>query len=174
MNHQIESLLALAAQLIALASAQQQKETAAATAAIPDAQSTANRPGNMSAQVYRGPTVTVHPTGVRAKGVVREWPAVPPGLNQLGYMQWLCSLLRPDGLSYIPEQYRATVSTAISSAGYGRPFGPEEYPWRADAWVYPEDWQTQEQIDQAARETAAWGETHQRMAGEGTRVDLNP
>lgn len=128
-----------------------------------DAQDTSNRPGNALPGVYTGPTVLVRPTGVRANGVVREWPVVPEGLNQLGYMQWLCTLLRPDGLSYVPAQYRATVSTAISSAGYGRPFGPEEYPWRADCWVYPEDWRTQAQIDQAARDEAAWGVWNKRM-----------
>lgn len=147
-KEQVDALLAMIQSLLAMAKPEPEPEKA------PEV--TTNRPGNVPPQFYVGPVVTVRPTGVRAVGVVREWPVPLAGLNQLGYMQWLCGLLRPDGLSYVPEQYRATVSTAISSAGYGRPFGPEEYPWRADAWVYPEDWQTQAQIDQHERDVAGW------------------
>lgn len=127
-----------------------------------------NTPGGMVMGVYNGPTVAVRPTGVLAQGVVRWWPVVQPNETRFSDYLWrMTGLKREDGLPYVPAQYRAQLSTLISSAGYGRPFGPDEFPWRADCFSYPEEWRTQAQIDQTARDEAGWVATHRRMQNGG-------
>lgn len=115
-------------------------------------------------QVYSGPTVAVTATGVLASGQPRYWPV--PGGNEswFSYLGRLCSTLRPDGLPYVPEQYRAQIATIFNNPH--NPTRQVDFPWNADAFAYPEEWRTQAQIDQAARDAAGWGESHRRMQQE--------
>lgn len=122
---------------------------------------------------YSGPLVEVRPTGVRANGVVRVWPVPPAHLNYFGYVQFCSTLLNPQtGLAFVPEQYRARLADIIMSAGYAKAFSPEEFPWHADCFAYPEDWQSQAQIDQAERDQLGWVETHRRMQGVPVQLEL--
>lgn len=125
-----------------------------------DALDSSNRPGGALPIPYTGPVVAVRPTGVRANGIVREWPVPLAGLNWFGYMQWCCALLRPDGLSYVPAQYRAQLGTILLGGG---PTKPADFPWHADCFSYPEDWQTQAQIDQHEKDVAGWTDWNNRM-----------
>lgn len=123
-----------------------------------------NTPAGVPVTVYDGPMVAVRPTGVLAEGVVRWWPEPLAGQRWFDYLMWCTSIKREDGLPFIAPQYRATIVVdTIGSAGYRKAFPPSDFPWRADAFAHPEEWRSQEQIDQTERDLAGWGESHQRM-----------
>ncbi len=119
-----------------------------------------NTPGGAAMTVYNGPTVPVTATGVLASGQPRYWPVPLPGEIWFGYLMRMCSIKRPDGLPYVPAQYRAQISNIFLGGG---PTKQVDFPWHADCFSYPEEWRTQAQIDQTARDLAGWGDTHRRM-----------
>jgi len=113
-----------------------------------------NTPGGLPMGTYSGPTVAVTANGARATGETRYWPVPLLGQNWLGYLMYLSGIKRPDGLPYVPAQYRAQISTVIGSPN--NPTDQKQFPWHADDFCYPEEWRTQAQWDQIEREKQNW------------------
>ena len=122
-----------------------------------------NTPGGLPMGTYSGPTVAVTATGARATGETRYWPVPLTGENWFGYLMRMCSVKRADGLPYVPAQYRAQISNVLLGGG---PTRQADFPLQADAFAYPEQWRTQAQWDQAAKDEAGWADTHRRMQQE--------
>lgn len=119
-----------------------------------------NTPAGAPMGVYGGPTVPVTPTGSRASGETRFWPVPINGENWFGYLVRMSSIKRPDGLPYIPAQYRAQISNVLLGGG---PAKLADFPWHADCFAYPEEWRTEAQWQQAERDIAGWTDWNTRM-----------
>lgn len=109
--------------------------------------------------------VAVRPTGVHGVGKTRFYPKAVGGdkENLFGYLVNLANTIDiTNGQPFLNAQAKAELANLMLNPG-GLPRNPEDWPAYADALNFPDDWRTQEMLNQIEREKHNWDSWNNRM-----------